>query len=327
MSATTANPHRRRVLAALTALAALASPSGFATTLPRSPSPQRSPQRIVVLNWELTETLLALGRAPVGIPLPDWYTSGIVAPPLPPGVADVGLLYQPNFDVLLALAPDLLIVTPAHAALMTPLRRIAPTLTLGAYMSAAQPFEALCTETSTMARALDAPARATALIAATQHTFSTAADAIQATPRHAARAVIVAEALDERHFRVYGAGSLFDAVLARIGLRNAANPRDAAGRTHSAPWQTNLTGSATVALQRLFDAPHADILLVGPLHADLRAALNASPLWRALPAVRERRVTVLPVIAAFGGLVSMQRFAAAMPVALATLDNGGGDLA
>lgn len=324
MSAHTTNPRRRRVLAAL---GALASTSSFGATPPRAPRSPRSPRRIVVLNWELTETLLALGRAPVGIPLPDWYASGIVAPPLPPGVVDVGLLYQPNFDVLLTLAPDLLIVTPAHAALMTPLQRIAPTLTLGAYMSAAQPFEALCAETQTMARALAAPDHAMALIAATQRGFAAAADAIAATPTRATRPVIVAEALDERHFRVYGAGSLFDAVLARIGLRNAANPRDAAGRPQDAPWPTNAAGSATVALQRLFDVPQADILLVGPLHDDLRAALSASPLWRALPAVRERRVSVLPVIAAFGGLVSMQRFAAALPVAQATLDNGGGGLA
>jgi ferric hydroxamate transport system substrate-binding protein len=333
MSATRTNPRRRRVLAVLAALSSstvLPSAPGFAATPPHAP---RSPRRIVVLNWELTEVLLALGRAPVGIPLPDWYASGIVAPPLPPGVADVGLLYQPNFDVLLALAPDLLIVTPAHAALMTPLQRIAPTLTLGAYMSAAQPFEALCAETSTMARTLDAQEHATALIAATKREFSAAADALKAMPSHTTRAVIVAEALDERHFRVYGAGSLFDEVLARIGLRNAANPRDAASHANRAdsatpaPWQTNATGSATVALQRLFDVAHTDILLVGPLHADARAALNASPLWRALPAARERRVTVLPVIAAFGGLVSMQRFAAAIPLALATLDNGGGGLA
>lgn len=323
MSTLIAKPRRRHIVAALASVGALACAPCFAAMA-------GTPQRIVVLNWELTETLLALGRAPVGIPLPDWYASGIVAPPLPPGVVDVGLLFQPNFDVLQALEPDLLIVTPAHAALMTPLRHIAPTLTLGAYMSAAQPFEALCTETQTMAHALDAQTQATALIAATHRAFASAADTIAASRTQAARPVIVAEALDERHFRVYGAGSLFDQVLARIGARNAAHPRDGAGNTDTtvpAPWRTNTMGSATVALQRLFDVAHADILLVGPLHANVRAALNASPLWRALPAVRERRVMVLPVIAAFGGLVSMQRFAASIPISLATLDHGGGGLA
>ncbi|MEK6351819.1 MAG: iron-siderophore ABC transporter substrate-binding protein [Burkholderia cenocepacia] len=323
MSLLVANPRRRQLLVALAALAGSGPFSAQCAAAAITPSPRR----IVVLNWELTETLLALGRAPVGIPLPDWYASGIVTPPLPPGVVDVGLLYQPNFEVLLALAPDLIIVTPAHAALMTPLRRIAPTLTLGTYMSAARPLEVLCDETSAMARAIDAPRRAAELIAAAQREFASVAARIASAGAHPARAAIVAEALDERHLRVYGAGSLFDDVLARIGVDNAAHPRDAASRAVSAPWRTSVTGSATVALERLFDVPHADILLIGPLRADVRAALNQSPLWRALPAVREKRVAVLPVIAAFGGLVSMRRFAAAVSIALATLEHDGGGLA
>lgn len=318
------NPRRRQLLVALTALAGL-GPRFSAQCIAATDT--RSPRRIVVLNWELTETLLALGRAPVGIPLPDWYASGIVTPPLPPGVADVGLLYQPNFEVLLALAPDLIIVTPAHAALMTPLRRIAPTLTLGAYMRAARPLEVLCDETAAMGRAIDAPLRATDLVAAAQREFASATTRIASAGAHPARAVIVAEALDERHFRVYGMGSLFDDVLARIGVDNAAHPRDAASRAVATPWRTSVTGSATVALERLFDVPHADILLIGPLRAAVRAALNQSPLWRALPAVREQRVAALPVIAAFGGLVSMHRFAAAVSIALATLEQSGGGLA
>jgi iron complex transport system substrate-binding protein len=43
--------------------------------------------------------------------------------------------------------------------------------------------------------------------------------------------------------------------------------------------------------------------------------------------VRERRIAVLPVIAPYGGLVSMQRFAQAVATALATIDNGGGGVA
>ncbi len=72
--------------------------------------------------------LLSLGVAPVGLPAPAWYTSGIVELPLPSGVVDVGLLFQPNYDLLYELRPDLIVVTPTHAsvrALFEP-----PTLTL-----------------------------------------------------------------------------------------------------------------------------------------------------------------------------------------------------
>lgn len=310
---------RRRCLRAAAALALLATQRPLNVWATATPMPRR----IVVLNWELTETLLALGAAPVGIPLPDWYTSTIAVPPLPRGVADVGLLYQPNFEVLLALSPDLLIVTPGHAGLLGPLQRIAPTLTLGAYMSAANPYRSLCAETVTMARALAAAPRATALIAATDSALADVAAHMRAT--RGKRAVIVADAVDDRHMRVYAAGSLFDSVLGRIGIVNAVNPGNAGG-VSAARWAANAMGSATVPLQRLLDVAHADILLVGPLAPDVRASLVASPLWRALPAARERRVALLPVIAPYGGLVSMQRFATAVAGALATIDAGGGGL-
>ncbi|QGZ64306.1 ABC transporter substrate-binding protein [Paraburkholderia acidisoli] len=299
---------------------ALRAANAARTPVPTS-VPTPVPNRIVVLNWELTETLLALGRAPIGIPLPDWYTATIVTPPLPPRVADVGLLYQPNFDVLRDLAPDLLIVTPEHAGLLAPLHRIAPTLTLGAYMNAAQPYDALQAETLAMAHALDAQPRAHALIADTAR----ALDAVSARLRGSApRTVIVADAIDERHFRVYAKGSLFDAVLARLGVINAVNPREASAA--QARWTANAMGSAVVPLQRLTDVAHADMLLVGPLHDETRAALGASPLWRALPAARERRVAVLPVIAPYGGLLSMRRFAVAVEAALGAIANAGGGL-
>ncbi|POR46308.1 iron complex transport system substrate-binding protein [Paraburkholderia eburnea] len=286
-----------------------------------------APRRVVVLNWELTETLLALGVAPVGIPLPDWYRNTVAVPPLPRGVADVGLLYQPNFDVLLALKPDLLIVTPGHASLQTPLQRIAPTLTLGAYMSAPRPYAGLCDETATMARALGVPARATALIASTNNAIADTAASLHSRSGHLAdsappRSVIVADVVDERHVRVYAAGSLFDEVLGRLGVINAANPPGAP----MARWAANAMGTATVPLQRLLDVSHADLLLVGPLDPAVRVSLTASPLWRALPAARSRRVAVLPVIAPYGGLVSMQRFAEGAVAALAAIDAGGDGL-
>jgi ABC-type Fe3+-hydroxamate transport system substrate-binding protein len=299
-------PRRRTLLRGAAAL--------FAFSRAASVIARLAPRRIVVLNWELTETLLALGRSPVGIPLPAWYRNTIAVPPLPSNVADIGLLYQPNFDALLALAPDLLIVTPAHAGLLEPLRRIAPTLTLGAYMTDAHPYARLRAETCSMAAAVDARAQAEALLTATERVLG---DVAARMPH--GRPVIVADVVDERHLRLYGAGSLFNDVLSRIGMSNAANAR--------ARWTTNAMGSAVVPLPRLVDAAEADIVLTRPLAPDICAALAASPLWRALPAVRAKRVAVLPVIAPYGGLISMQRFATAMADARATIDNGGGGLA
>jgi ABC-type Fe3+-hydroxamate transport system substrate-binding protein len=311
------SPARRRALAGCAAALALACAAPL-----RVSAQTRAPRRVVVLNWELTETLLALGHVPLGIPLPGWYTSTIVAPPLPGGVVDIGLLYQPNFEMLLALAPDLMIVMPAHASILPALQRIAPTLTLGAYMSDPHPYARLCEETRTMASAFDAEVRARALIDSTDQT----AQAVRQRLGQTRAPVIVADAIDDRHLRVYADGSLFDELLHWIGVVNAVNP-PASPNGASARWTTNAAGSALVPLQRLSEVAEASVLLVGPLRPDVRAALQANPLWRALPATRERRVAVLPVIAPYGGLVSMQRFAAAVEVALDTIATGRGGLA
>lgn len=312
---------RRHVLAGCAAALALACAAPL-----RVRAQTRGPHRIVVLNWELTETLLALGHVPVGVPLPDWYRSTVVAPPLPGGVVDIGLLYQPNFEMLVTLAPDLMIVTPGHASILPALQRIAPTLTLGAYMSDPHPYARLCEETRTMASAFGADIRARALIDSTGQRVEAVKRRLGQRPDETHAPVIVADAIDDRHLRVYGTGSLFDELLRQIGVVNAANPSTSRGGA-TGSWTTNAAGSALVSLQRLTEVAQASVLLVGPLQPDVRAVLQANPLWHALPAARERRVAVLPVIAPYGGLISMQRFAAAVEAALDTIAAGRGGLA
>ncbi|MFM0502673.1 ABC transporter substrate-binding protein [Paraburkholderia caffeinilytica] len=306
--------------------AAAAVASGAASTAAGTTASAASkvPHRIVVMSWELGEMLLSLGVVPVGMSLPDWYRETIIDPPLPAGVADLGLLYQPNFEVLLALAPDLIVITAGHASAKPWFERIAPTLTLGLYRHAPDPYRALCGETSTLATRLARPERAAALIDAAARTTGEVRASLAAQPARRARPVLVAELVDDRHLRVYGRGSLFDEMLGQIGVVNAANaahPRDG-GR----PWPTE-GGYALVPLQRLVDAREASLLLVGPVTPALRDGLESNAIWQAVPAVRERRVTTLPVIAPYGGLVSMQRFVRAVNAALTLIEAGGGGVA
>lgn len=270
------------------------------------------PKRIVCMSWELTETLLALGYTPVGIPLPGWYRSTIAEPVLPEGVANTGLLFQPNFQVLLDLAPDLLMLTAGHAGLQPALARLAPTVILGDYMSSAQPYPALQQDTRQMARVLNASSRAEALIADTEQIVERVHQHLAAQPVLLALPTFVAEVVDEHYVRVYGPGSLFDAMLQKIGVSNAAS---------LAGWSQTLAGFAMVPVQRLARAPIANLLLVTPISPEPLEALQHNPIWQALPGVRENRVALLPVIAPEGGLVSMQRFALAVEQALVQTAN------
>lgn len=327
------DPHRRRWLAqggALGLLGALAWSAPLRAAAPAAAAsagataaavPATIPTRVVSMNWELTETLLALGVVPIGVSLPDWYRSSIVEPPLPPGVADIGLLYQPNFEVLLALKPDLLVITPGHMPALRTLQRIAPTITLSQYMTSAQPYHDLCGETVTLGTRLGRTGRADQLVAEAARTTEAVRARLAARPALLRHPLIVADLVDDRHLRVYGRGSLFDEMLAKLGVANAAHPRDG-----GAVWPTQ-AGYTLVPLQRLAEVPEASVLLVGPVKPAARRGLDGNAIWQALPAVRERRVAKLPVIAPYGGLVSMQRFAEAIEAALTTIDAGGGGVA
>jgi iron complex transport system substrate-binding protein len=190
-------------------------------------------------------------------------------------------------------------------------------------MSSPTPYEALCNDTVELAARLQRPARATALIAQAARTAEAVRAQIAARPALTAAPVIVADLVDDRHLRVYGRGSLFDEMLAKLGVVNAAHPRNGAD---AGTWPTQ-AGFALVPLQRLVEVQRASLVLVGPVAAESIAGLERNAIWQALPAVREKRVTRLPVIAPYGGLVSMQRFAQALNAALSLIAAGGGGVA
>jgi ferric hydroxamate transport system substrate-binding protein len=260
-----------------------------------------APKRIVVLSWGLTEMLLSLGVAPVGVPAPAWYTSGIVEPPLPPGVTDVGLLFQPNYDLLYELRPDLILVTPAHASVRASYERLAPTLTLGAYISDREPYRAMRAEALTLGRRLGREAQAEALLACTDTVIGQSA----ATLAGAHAPVCVAQVVDDRHVRVYGRDSLFDEILQSLGLRNAAAETSA--------------GARVIELERLALLQNANLLCVDGGAPGGLAALQGNPVWRQLPFSEPGRSAMLPVIAATGALVSVQRFARAVARAVPSM--------
>lgn len=279
---------RRAVLRALAAAVLLNGTAAARAAMAPAPT------RIVVLSWELTEMLLSLGVAPVGVPAPAWYARDIVEPRLPPGVTDVGLLFQPDYDLLYELRPDLILITPAHASARASYERLAPTLTLGAYINDPQPYRAMCAETLILGRRLGREAQAEALLACTDTVIAESA----ATLAGIRAPVCVAQVVDDRHMRVYGRGSLFDEILQSLGLRNAA--------------AETFSGARVVELERLALLQNANLLCVDGGAPGGLAALQGNPVWRHLPFSEPGRSAMLPVIAATGALVSVQRFARAV---------------
>lgn len=304
-----AHAGRRRALGWLAAW--LAAPAWCRRRMahPRmSLRPQLAARRVVVLDWDLTEIVLSLGIVPVGVARPVWYTQLDGDPPLPGDVVDTGLLYQPNFEVLQRLGPDLIVITAWHAMLRPLLERIAPTLTVtlfapGVDTPGVDAYTNMRTQTRRLASALGREPQGEALL--TRLDDALAQSATRLRDAGAGRRPLYAlRPIDARHVTVYGPQGLFGGVMRELGLENA--------------WQggADAQGAAETDLAALAQRPEASAVLVGMPSPAVPPELAQSPLWRALPFVKEGRLHQIGKASATGGPVSAMRFATQLADAL-----------
>ncbi len=262
-----------------------------------------APRRIVVLDWDLTEIVLSLGLVPVGVARPVWYTQLDGDPPLPSGVVDTGLLYQPNFEVLQRLAPDLIVITAWHAMLRPMLERIAPTLTITMFTPGVDAYTNMRAQTRHLAGALGRAQQAEALLSRLDDVVAANAKRLQATGG-GQRPLYAVRPIDARHVTVYGPQGLFGGVMRELALTNA--------------WQGGADGQgiAETDVAALAQRPDASAVLVGMPSRTIPPELAQSPLWRALPFVKDGRLYRIGKASATGGPVSAMRFATQLADAL-----------
>ncbi|WP_116611535.1 ABC transporter substrate-binding protein [Paraburkholderia unamae] len=285
---------QRRTFLLSMAASAAALGSGAPRAATRATAQHDAP-RVVVLDWGLAETLLALGVVPAGVAEIGDYNANVVTPRVPPGVPDVGLRLAPSLEWLAQLAPDLILINSSQESQRDMLERIAPVRAFAVYTDAGAPYLRAASVTRELGALCRREAAAQALIAQT-------AQALAANRARLAAAVAPARPLylirffDARHVGVYGARSLFQDVLDTLGLANA--------------WRgpTDYWGIGVAPLEALAAAPDASMLYFDPLPQDVARTLASNRLWRALPPVAHDRVAALPPFWGFGMLPSARRF-------------------
>jgi ABC-type Fe3+-hydroxamate transport system substrate-binding protein len=303
------NGRRRLALAGLGAAALAASGAPFAREAAVSLAARAaagaavaSSPRVVVLDWPLTEVVLSLGVVPAGVSRPTWYAKLDGVPPLPSSVVDTGLLYQPNFEVLESLKPELIVITPWHAPLRALLERIAPTLTVQLFGPGIDVYPVVHAATRRLAGALGREAAANALFARADAALADASARLAAF-RGTGRPLYLLRPIDDRHIAVFGKNSLFGGVLGALGIDNA--------------WQgmADPQGMTEADLGALAAHTDAQVVTIG-VPPGVAAQLARSPLWGALPFVRQNRVRHIGPLPALGGVVASMRFADSLANAL-----------
>lgn len=250
--------------------------------------------RVASLDWALAETMLALGRQPIAIVDAASWNKFVVEPPLPPGIVDLGLSTEINFELLASLRPDLILTSPFVQELEPALRRIGETLQLSVFEKSTLPFAQQQVLTRTLGQRLDCAEAAETFLASAEEQFDSYRARIASLHP---LPVLLVNFMDGRHVRVYGGSGLYQNVLARIGVANA--------------WtgETNYWGYATVGIEKLATSQNLRLIAFEPIPADTYPTLDRSPLWSQLPFVKAGQVSVLPTVLMFGALPSALRLA------------------
>ncbi len=266
--------------------------------MPRIAWAERPSSKIAVLDWGWAESLLAIDVAPQSVAEAPLYGDRVVVPALPKDTIDLGLRSWPNMELLRSLRPDLILSQANYGVSQARLQDIAPTMALPLYTAEQQPLRRSHEALVAIGERIDRYPAAEAFL---DRSYARLAAIKTEMTAYDGRKLLIVKFTDDRVIDIYGAGSLFDDVLAKIGIANAWNE------------PTNNWGFATAGLDAIARYPEARLLIIepGPPDAFLRSAL-----WRSLPAVQRGAVATIPPTWVFGAFPSAMRFAEVLRKAL-----------
>jgi len=280
----------RRTMLSFAAALALGTVSGREAKAERT-----AVSRIVALDAPSAEMLVQLGVGPAGVAGLEGYRQAAGDVPALRQAVDIGFFYEPNLELLQALAPDVFVSSFGIGAPRDLLERIAPLISLPIYGVSSSSYEAAILALTGLAEATGREEVADAFLVT--HRSLLDETRTKAQGRSVRPVYLATPLLDGRHVILYGKHSLFEEVMKRVGLRNAF-----VGET--TPW-----GIASVGIDQLAQEPEAVLLYIeSPVTQTALKGLDASAIWRSLPFVREQRLVPVPYLEMYGALPTADRF-------------------
>ncbi|WKD29262.1 ABC transporter substrate-binding protein [Halomonas sp. KG2] len=223
-------------------------------------------KKLVTFDYAIADTLSVLQQPPLAMAGLEHYRQ-LNQEHLLPNTHELGLRFQPNLEYLASLEPDAILISPpAHLNLEDKLSRITDVIKIqlfGKNLNIWQNLEQLTREVGELN---GQQRQAQMLIDSVDARLSLIATQIE----RPVNPLLIVEIRDDRHVRVYGAGSLEDAVLTRLGLENA--------------WQgsTNGWGFSTLSIAEAFRLEGQKVVL-HPFYTqdqDSTSTLPTSGLWQ-----------------------------------------------
>lgn len=264
------------------------------------------PDRIAVLSWALAELVLELDIRPVGVADVAGYRQWVAQPPLPDGIADLGLRQEPNVERLAELAPDLILASDRQADLLPMLERIAPVRMIEGFDVAQDNARASRDAYLDLARLTGRESLAKARLARLDARIAAAGARVRDHFGGKVPAILPIRLQTPETLRLHGANSMALAALEGMGLR------------HAAPGEPTDWGFVQKRIEDLAGFEQAIVLQIGPFAEAGR--LGAKPIWQFMPFIRAGRYAETRTVWTFGGVFSLGYLAEAFADALLTLD-------
>ncbi|MFF7177652.1 ABC transporter substrate-binding protein [Streptomyces sp. NPDC008121] len=268
-------------------------------------------KKVVATEWNVVESLVSLGVAPVGVSDVKGYKMWDSAVPLKNEPKDIGTRGEPSMDTIAGLAPDLIVATDLPAAAVKQLRKVAPVLELRA-ADAADPIGRMTKNLDLIAKATGTTEQSATLKKQFEAKIAEGRKALAGAGLGGARYAFADGYIvsNQVSIRPFTSGSLIGAVNEKLGLKNAWTVK---GDAAYGLGTTDVEG-----LTKLGDVQFAYIGNAGDASSTpFAGALAKDKVWTSLPFVKKGDVHRLPDgIWMFGGPGSMNAYIDAVVTAL-----------
>ncbi|WP_425597816.1 iron-siderophore ABC transporter substrate-binding protein [Vibrio parahaemolyticus] len=265
---------------------------------------EQVPQRVVVLNWDILEQVLALDIKPIAAPNLPGYRQWVVNPYAPESIEDIGTRAEPNLEKIASLKPDVILAASPQQDLIPLLRQIAPVVYLPNFSQNEAAAQTAIKHFRTLGALFDKQELAEQKLAKLNDSFKQLRDKIR---QHysAPLDVLVMRFSTPNSVLLSTENSTTDYVVEQLGL---TNPIKVSARA----W-----GIKQDRINRLQNLEQSYVLYVQPFPQESK--LNSSPLWQAMPFVKKQRVNSVRAVWAYGGAMSLQYMAEAITDSLIEL--------
>ncbi|WP_299052100.1 iron-siderophore ABC transporter substrate-binding protein [uncultured Nocardioides sp.] len=260
----------------------------------RTVSLDAAPERVVVLEWGQTESVLTLGVEPVGVADVEGYNTWDTAEELDPDTTDVGVRGEPNLDAVFSENPDLVIVEATRGdPIIRQLEEYDVPILVTAAADAEDPIGNMVETFELIGAALGREEQAAEEVAAFEDALAEGREAIDAADPENRSFTYVDAYADGANvaIRPFGQGSQTGEIGEELGLENA--------------WTgevDELYGLGNTDVEGMTAVSDSTLLYTGTESESWLSQLEGNPVWDDLAFVREDRVEEFPAgIWTFGG--------------------------